>query len=159
MIIFEETFFVVEVPSNPHVDRLDGGHLVIYPRVKIKDRTQLSPAQAIELIKLTMIVGEAMEKGLNQQGIDVARINYQDNGNWGFHCPEGPFLHLHLYGRAKSSKRQKHGEALYLPRDEAGFYDNVQPLNETDITAIRGEIDRLKATDKYSHFYNSAQDA
>jgi diadenosine tetraphosphate (Ap4A) HIT family hydrolase len=129
---------------------MDGGHLVIYPREKIKDRTQLSPAQAIELMKLTMIVGEAMEKGLNRRGIDVVRINYQDNGNWGFHSPAGPFLHVHLYGRAFSSKLQKHGEALYLPRTEIGFYDSVSPLDEGDVAAIREEIERLASSGKYA---------
>jgi diadenosine tetraphosphate (Ap4A) HIT family hydrolase len=152
VIVLEAEYFTVEVPSSPHVDRLDGGHLVIYLREKVKDRTQLFPAQAIELMKLTMIVGEAMEKGLNRRGIDVVRINYQDNGNWGFHNPDGPFLHMHLYGRARSAKIQKHGEALYLPREEVSFYAGVQPLDAADVAEIRGEIDRLMATEKYRNF-------
>jgi diadenosine tetraphosphate (Ap4A) HIT family hydrolase len=151
-LVFQTAHFSVEVPGSPHVDRADGGHLVIYPRERVKDRTRLSPALAIELMKLTMIVGEAMEVALNRRGVDVVRINYQDNGNWGFHNASGPALHVHLYGRAKSSRQQKHGEALYLPREEPGFYDDVQPLDEDDAVEIRREIARLLETEKYKRF-------
>jgi len=43
-------------------------------------------------MKLTMMVGEAMATALNRRGIDIGRINYQDNGNWGVFGPEGPYL-------------------------------------------------------------------
>jgi diadenosine tetraphosphate (Ap4A) HIT family hydrolase len=151
-MVFQSEHFTVEVPGSPHVDRADGGHLVIYPKARVQDRTQLAPALAVELMKLTMIVGAAMETALNRRGVDVVRINYQDNGNWGFHNASGPALHVHLYGRAQSSRQQKHGEALYLPREEPGFYDDVQPLNEGDVAEIRSEIERLLETEKYRRF-------
>lgn len=80
-ILYESQYYSVIVPNKPLIDRLDGGHVMIYPKTPVKDRTLLSPAQAIELMKLSMIVGEAMETGLNKRGIDVVRINYQDMGN------------------------------------------------------------------------------
>lgn len=145
-LIFESENFSIESADNPHVDRDDGGHIRIMPKVQVEDRTKLSPKLAIELMKLTMVVGEAMKIALNNQGIDVERINYQDMGNW------VPTLHIHVYGRAKSAKVQKYGEALYLPKRETGFYDMFKPLTEKDREEIRREIVRLLETEKYKNF-------
>lgn len=99
---------------------------------------------------LTMLIGKAMQIGLNKRGIDVGRINYQDNGNWGVFKPEGPYLHVHLYGRAKSAKIQKYGESCSFPFRETGFYDNFNPLDSEDITTIKDEIEKLLKSEKYS---------
>jgi hypothetical protein len=32
-------------------------------------------------MRLTMVVGEAMIKVMNDHGVDIVKINYQDNGN------------------------------------------------------------------------------
>lgn len=151
-VIYETDDFTVISSEKPHLDRIDGGHIKIVPKVRVRDRTQLSPGLAKELMKLTMVVGEAMAIGLNNRGIDVGRINYQDNGNWGVFNPEGPYLHVHLYGRAKSAKVQKYGDALYLPHRETGFYDSFQPLDHEDVQEIRKEIERLLLTPKYRAF-------
>lgn len=141
-IIYETDNFFVEVPRKPHVTRKDGGHLVIHPLKNVEDRTCLSKELAIELMKLTCILGKAMKKALNTRGISLGRINYQDNGNWGVNKPEGPHLHIHLYGRARNATIQKYGHALHFPKPETGFYDQNKPLNEEDITEILLEIDR-----------------
>jgi diadenosine tetraphosphate (Ap4A) HIT family hydrolase len=146
MVIYSTSNFNIEVPDAPHIDRLDGGHLIISPKFIIEDRTQLSPAMAIELTKLTMIAGEAMKTALNRQGIDVARINYQENGNW------LPYLHVHLYGRAQSAKTQKFGTPLYFPAQESGFYTTFQPLNSDDIREILTEIEILANDEKFKSF-------
>jgi len=155
-LIYQTENFEVTACDDPHVDRLDGGHIIIVPKVTVRDRTELSPELAKELMKLTMIVGEAMAVALNNRGIDIGRINYQDNGNWGVFRPEGPYLHVHLYGRAKSAKIQKYGDALHLPHREKGrekgFYDTFQPLNDDDIGDIRKEIERISSTEKYRFF-------
>jgi diadenosine tetraphosphate (Ap4A) HIT family hydrolase len=122
--IYETANFEVSAPDRPHVDRADGGHVKIVPKVRVSERTKLSPELAKELMVLSMVTGEAMTIALNRRGIDVERINYQENGNWGVFRPEGPYLHLHLYGRARSATTQTFGEALFLPRRETGFYDN-----------------------------------
>jgi hypothetical protein len=109
----------------------------------------LSPKLAIELMRLTMLTGEAMTIGMNNRGIDIGRINYQDNGNWGVFLPEGPFLHVHLYGRAKSAAIQKYGEACTFPFRETGFYDSFEPLNTGDIEEIRRQVTILSALPKY----------
>src|SRR5437764_821208 len=107
--IYESKHFRIDTHDRPHVSRSDGGHLVINPRVIVKDRTELSAEQAIELAKLTMAAGEAMQSVLPQRGIDIERINYQDNGNWRHE------LHVHLYGRARSARIQPWGTFLQLP--------------------------------------------
>jgi diadenosine tetraphosphate (Ap4A) HIT family hydrolase len=157
LLILESEGFSVHVPENPHVDRLDGGHIIITPKVRVVDRTQLDPRNAIELIKLTMIIGEAMQTVLNRRGIDVVRINYQDNGNWGLLELTGPFLHVHLYGRAKSSRFQKHGEALYLPSRTSNYYANCSPLNEDDVIELHEEIKRISLSEKYKRFCWSSE--
>lgn len=152
MEVTRSACFKVEVPEQVHVDRDDGGHLVIHPLTKVKDRTQLSPDQAKDLIRLTMVVGEAMQAALNQRGIDVQRINYQDNGNWGVFDEDGPTMHEHLYGRARSAKLQPFGQALHLPDPSSGFYKGLRPLSGDDVAAIRREIARLLRSPKYISF-------
>jgi diadenosine tetraphosphate (Ap4A) HIT family hydrolase len=151
-MIYETESFSVVAHARPHVDRLDGGHVIIFPKERVVDRTQLSTEQAKELMKLTMIVGQAMGEALNERGIDIGRINYQDNGNWGVFRPEGPSLHVHLYGRAKSARIQKYGDALHLPHRDTGFYDTFEPLNEGDVEAIRGKIEQISRSEKYRLF-------
>ena len=152
--IYETRNFIVEAVEKPHIDRNDGGHIKIYPIVKVVDRQQLSPKQAIELIRLTVVVGQAMTKVMNEHGVDIGRINYQDNGNWSVFKPEGPYLHIHLYGRAKSAKIQKYGQACYFPHREENpdYYKNFKPLTKEDVNDIRIEIEKLFKEEKFSDF-------
>ena len=148
-LIYQTDNFIVESVEKPHVSRTDGGHIKISPKERLVDRTRLSPKLAIELMRFTMVVGEAMATSLNKRGVDVGRINYQDNGNWSVFKPEGPYLHIHLYGRAKSAKVHKWGDACYFPHIETGFYDSFEPLNDGDIEAIREEIESVFQREKY----------
>jgi len=147
--IYQTNNFIVKVVEKPHVTRIDGGHIVVRPRNSLLDRTKLEPIMAIELMRLTMLMGEAMAIGLNNRGIDIGRINYQDNGNWSVFKPEGPYLHVHIYGRAKSAKIQKYGDACYFPHRDTGFYDKFEPLNKDDILEIKKQIKRLEKESKY----------
>lgn len=149
MNIYETAEFVVEAAERPHVTRTDGGHVRIIPKTHFRDRTELSPATAIQLMRLTMAVGEAMRSVLPERGIDLGRINYQENGNWGVRRTGGPYLHVHLYGRAVSATRQPYGEALYFPSRESGFYEDLEPLTDGDVHALRERIERLLQTPKY----------
>lgn len=56
MILFQSKNFTVESKEKPEVDRLDGGHIVINPKVVVLDRTFLTPKLAIELARLTTVV-------------------------------------------------------------------------------------------------------
>ena len=151
-MIYESENFFVEAVEKPHVDRDEGGHIKIYPKVRLLDRQQLSPKHAIELMKLTIVVGQAMTKIMNEHGVDIGRINYQDNGNWTVFKPEGSYLHIHLYGRAKSAKTHKYGQACFFPHREEKpeYYENFKPLNEDDVKDIKNEIERLLKEEKFS---------
>lgn len=147
--IYQTKNFTVLTLDKPHISRTDGGHIIISPKIKLVDRTQLAPEVAIEFMRLTMVTGEAMATALNNRGIDIGRINYQDNGNWNVFKPEGSSFHLHLYGRAKSAKIQKYGEACNFPQMETGFYDSFESLDDQDIQEIKQEIGRIFQREKY----------
>ena len=133
MIIAETDNFTLESHPAPEVSRTDGGHLVINPKVAVEDRTKLSIAQVIELALLTNLAGVAMKDGLAKRGIELGRINYQDNGNW------KPELHIHLYGRAKNATYQMYDEPIKAARK---LEDKIvqEPLSKEDCVAIRGEL-------------------
>jgi diadenosine tetraphosphate (Ap4A) HIT family hydrolase len=148
-VVYAAAHFDIVVPEHPHVTRADGGHLIINPKVAVEDRTKLTREQAIELVKLTMVVGEAMTKVLTRKGIPIGRINYQDNGNWRHE------LHVHLYGRARNATIQPWGTFLQIPPTRETFnakMGNLEPLNAADTTELRAEIERLLATAKYRDF-------
>lgn len=151
-LIFETNNFILETREKPFIDRGEGGHIRIWSKIKVSDRTMLTPQQAIEYMKLSMLAGEAMTTVLKRRGVDIGIINYQEMGNWSVYNPEGVTMHMHIFGRAKTAVKQKYGEAVLLPRRETGFYEGFKPLNENDIKEIREEIERLIKTDKYSSF-------
>jgi hypothetical protein len=151
-LIYTSENFTVDAEDHPLIDRDDGGHVTITPIMWISNRQQLTPRQAIELMRLTIVTGEAMESVMNRHGVDVGRINYQDNGNWSVFKPEGPLLHIHLYGRAKSARYQRYGQACYFPhKDEnSEYYKPFRPLTAIDIEAISDEIIFLLKEVKFS---------
>jgi len=148
-IIYESKYYFIETRNPPHISREDGGHLVISPKAPLKDRTEMTAEQAKEFIKLSMIAGTAMSNVMNKQGIELGRINYQDNGNF------NTKFHLHLYGRALNSKNQPFGTTLSTPKTKEEFLEyikNLEPLNEADISLLNEEINRLSESDKYKNF-------
>lgn len=151
-LIFESRNFLVEAVDKPLVDRNDGGHVTISPKRRVVDVQQLEPVQAIELMRLTVVVGQAMMTVMNRNGVDVGRINYQDNGNWGVHKPEGPYQHTHLYGRARRAKYQIYGESLFFPHIDVRpeFYASLTPLTGQDVMDMKEEIVSLLKTPKHA---------
>ena len=148
-LIVASEHFQITTPEQPHVARGDGGHLIINPKAPVEDRTRLTREQAVELMKLTMVAGEAMKNVLTQHGIDIGRINYQDNGNWRHE------LHVHLYGRAKSAKVQKWGTFLQLPPTREAFLSemgDLEPLTPQDVAGLAAAIGALLRTEKYRDF-------
>jgi diadenosine tetraphosphate (Ap4A) HIT family hydrolase len=152
VLIFETRSFTVEAPDKPLMTRSDGGHIKIVPKARVQDRQQLAPRQAIELMRLTMVVGEAMTTVLRRSGIDIGRINYHDDGNWTVFLPDGPYLHIHLFGRAKDAKIQPYGEAVHHPlrsRDPE-FYEKNKPLTAEDVLEICKEIEEIFERPEYA---------
>lgn len=150
-IIYETENFILYTHGSPHIPREDGGHICITAKVPVNDRTEFSPAMAKEFVRLSMMAGEAFVKGMALGGVNIARINYQENGNWAFRKqkPYKPFFHLHLYGRTEDSKTQEWGEALNFPDPDTGFYDGMTPLTDDDIANIAKCMDILSKTDRY----------
>ena len=148
-VIYETENFIVGVPSNPHVSREEGGHIWIMCKRHISDRYELSPKEATEVMRLTMLIGQAMIDGMNNRGILIKRINFQDNGNWAYLQGIEPTFHIHLYGRVEDSVKQKWGEALYFPNPNTDFYDNMEPFNDEDIEEIKKTISNLEKQEKY----------
>lgn len=151
MQIYETKNFIVESHEKPFITRTDGGHI----RIRIKDdsiidRTKLDPKTAIELMRLTMVVGSAMETAMNNLGIPVVKINYQDMGNWAWKTNTKPFLHIHVFGRASNALKQIWPESVYLPDRGTGFYDDFEPLNSKDIEEIKKQINIVLQEEKYS---------
>jgi diadenosine tetraphosphate (Ap4A) HIT family hydrolase len=148
-LVHESVHFQIVVPERPHVTRGDGGHLIINPKAPVEDRTKLPREQAIELMKLTMVAGEAMKSVLTRKGMPIGRINYQDNGNWRHE------LHVHLYGRSLNATIQPWGTFLQIPPTREDFnakMGNLEPLNADDARDLRAEIERLLETEKYREF-------
>ncbi|MGB3072808.1 MAG: hypothetical protein WBB68_00940 [Candidatus Moraniibacteriota bacterium] len=101
-------------------------------------------------MKLSMVVGEALVSAMSRRGVDIGIVNYQDMGNWGVFKPEGPTLHMQIYGRAKTAVHQKYGDAVQLPHRETGFYDDFNPLDSEDMKEIAADIEKLLRSDKYN---------
>lgn len=154
-IIFETNNFILETRENPFVDRSEGGHIRIWSKLDVSDRTKLTSDQAIEYIKLSMIAGESLTNVMTKQGIEIGIVNYQEMGNWSVFKPEGVRMHMHIFGRAKTATKQKYGEAVLLPQRETGFYDGFEGLNENDIAELQKEINNLLTTDRYKNFKSS----
>ena len=152
--IYETENFYIQAAKRPFIDRAEGGHVYIFPKITLRDRTLLSPSLAIEYMKLSMVVGEALKSAMARRGVDIGLVNYPDMGNWGVFKPEGPTLHMQVYGRATTAVIQKYGDAVYLPHRETGFYDNFQPLNEKDIKEIRVDIENLLQSEKYKNSWS-----
>jgi hypothetical protein len=86
-LIFEAVHFDIIAPDHPHVARGDGAHIIINPRQAVEDRTHLNREQAIELVKLTMVAGEAMKTVLarhvrmvGRDDVEVHRFENQSHG-------------------------------------------------------------------------------
>jgi len=150
MILYETAHFVIKSEPKPHVSRKDGGHLVIFPREPVVHRWNSDVERATALVRLSMLAGEAMLAALNERDVPVERINFQDNGNWAIGTSGGPKFHLHLYGRARGSQHQVHGEALSFPfRDDFAKQAPLEPLNEGDREAISSRIEKLACEERY----------
>lgn len=139
VLIYETKNFLLESHEHPEIDRSEWWHMKISPKTPIVDRTYLTPDQAIELIKFTILAGKAMVAWLQTRGISIGRINYQDNGN------RTPSFHIHFYGRATTACIQRYGDPL-VP----GHNPQFKPLDEYDIAAIRQACESLSHTEYFS---------
>ncbi len=149
VLIYETKNIKVESTDNPLIDRKDGGHILIIPKKSKEHRWQLKPKLAEEVMVLSMIVGEAMFKAMNNRGIKMDRINFQDNGNWSIGTKRKNKFHIHLFGRARNSKYQKRGESINFPLKKTKFWKELKPLNKKDIQEMQKQIRIISKKKKY----------
>jgi hypothetical protein len=57
---YSSQYFDVGIHTEPHVTRLDGGHIVIVPKRSISERWEFTQEEAVDCMRISMIVGEAM---------------------------------------------------------------------------------------------------
>lgn len=66
---YETDNFIVAAPLKLHIPREDGGHIWIRAKEKyFSDRTAFEHRCAIEVMRLTMLLGEAMQMGMKKRG-------------------------------------------------------------------------------------------
>lgn len=140
--IWETDDFEIRLPKRPHIDRNDGGHLVVYPKRNVSFRSELSVRETQSLAVLLQALEEAYILGMRNRGLEIIWLNIQDNGNWAFLNNEERHFHIHLYGRCRTETNQTPGQALYLPAPDSTIYDQNLPLNKRDIEAILNRLEQ-----------------
>ena len=58
--VYEDKYFSVIAPELPLNCREDGGHLILMKKEPVSDRSDLGYQEAIDFMRITMIVGRAM---------------------------------------------------------------------------------------------------
>lgn len=135
-IIHETDNFIVAIANPPHIDRLDGGHIVIISRNEYKSFDEMPVELAQEMIALGQRTGRLLKSILTGNGVEIGIVNYQINGNWSVLSLNKDPIHMHIYGRAVHATHQKFGEALHFPNPGTGFYDGFQPISELEANKI-----------------------
>lgn len=143
------------VPSRPHIDFIEGGHLFIEPADKsITERCEISTEDLLEMSLATQLLGAAIQEVFPQYGVELYRLNYQDNGNWSFLRGEVPLMHIHIYGRAQNETKQSFGQALVFPPPDDAYYDTLEAVPNEVLAALyrhmKQSLRTCRFTDKFS---------
>lgn len=148
--VYETKNFKVEVVPKPHVSREEGGHLRIKSKEKyFSSRMDFDSNEAKEVMRLSMMTGEALKRAMTNRGIPIIRINYMEAGNWAVKTGKPFFFHIHVYGRCENAKVQVWPEAVQLPSRDTGFYDKFLPLNLDDIKELKKQFSIIENEEKY----------
>jgi diadenosine tetraphosphate (Ap4A) HIT family hydrolase len=144
-IVYEDNYFIVLSPGNPLNCREDGGHLIMVKKDKVTDRSDMILQEAIDFMRISMIVGKAMYLVLG-----VERVNYEDLANWGLDDPEGPKTHLHFFGRARKQLHQVRGQHIALfPKGHPIYDGHLKPFTEDEVERLRVKIEEISQEEKY----------
>jgi diadenosine tetraphosphate (Ap4A) HIT family hydrolase len=78
--IYDDKYFRVVAPEFPLNSREDGGHLILFKKLPVRDRSDLTYQEAIDFMRITMIVGRAMctvgRFALNSQVLASSQVSY-----------------------------------------------------------------------------------
>ena len=143
--VYEDRYFVVHAPRLPLHSRGDGGHLVLGKKTPVFDRSDMSPEEAIDFIRVSMAVGRAMYDVLK-----IERMNYEDLGNWGLDDPDGPEMHMHFFGRAHEQTHQIRGQHMFLyPQGHPIYKGHLEPLDTNAVVMLRARVEEILSGAKY----------
>jgi diadenosine tetraphosphate (Ap4A) HIT family hydrolase len=143
--VYDDKYFTVVAPDFPLNSREDGGHLILLKKQSLSDRSDLGCEEAIDFMRITMIVGRAMYDVLG-----IERMNYEDLGNWSLDEPGGARMHLHFFGRAREQIHQIRGQHIFLyPKDHKIYKGHLEPLDAADLQRLRARIAELADEPKY----------
>jgi diadenosine tetraphosphate (Ap4A) HIT family hydrolase len=143
--IYDDKYFRVVAPDYPLNSQDDGGHLILLKKHPVSDRSDLTCEEAIDFMRITMIVGRAMYDVLG-----VERMNYEDLGNWGLDEPGGAKLHLHFFGRAREQIHQIRGQHMFLyPKNHPIYKGHLKPLDDENLRRLAARVAELAGQPKY----------
>ncbi|MEX1032278.1 MAG: hypothetical protein WDZ30_02865 [Cellvibrionaceae bacterium] len=143
--VYEDKYFKVVSPPSPLNCRKDGGHLILFKKEPVTDRSNLNYQEAIDFMRISMAVGRAMYEVL-----DIERMNYEDLGNWGIDQPDGAKMHLHFFGRSKVQIHQIRGEHISLfPQGHPIYQGHLESFTQEQIVALREKIGEILTELKY----------
>ena len=152
-IVYDDRYFQVVAPEFPLNSREDGGHLILIKKVPVSDRSELAYQEAIDFMRITMIVGRAMYDVLG-----VERMNYEDLGNWGLDEAGGAKMHLHFFGRAREQIHQIRGQHMFLyPKGHKIYQGHLEPLSDVDLERLTIRVGELLNEQKYQRMAELAE--
>ena len=144
-VLYDDKYFQVINPKLPLNCREDGGHLILIKKEKVTDRSDMTYQEAIDFMRISMIVGKAMYEVLG-----IERMNYEDLGNWGVDELGGAKMHLHFMGRAKEQIHQIRGHHMFLyPKGHKIYEGHLKPLNEAEVSKLKSAIKTISKQQKY----------
>jgi len=112
---------------------------------KVTDRSDMTCGEAIDFMRVSMMVGKAM-----YQVLGVERMNYEDLANWGLDDPEGPKMHLHFFGRTRRQIHQIRGQHISLfPKGHPIYEGHLKPFTEDEAERLRVKIGEISHEEKY----------
>ena len=112
---------------------------------RVTDRSDMTSEEAIDFIRVSMIVGKAM-----YQTLGIERVNYEDLANWGLDDPEGPKMHLHFFGRARRQIHQIRGQHISLfPKGHPIYEGHLKPFTEDETEKLKAKIHEISHEEKY----------
>jgi len=136
-LIYETENFKLESIDKPFIDRLEGAHVQISPKSEVTDRAKLSSELKEELDEFTTLVGKAIKLGRRKRGVEIGRIDFQDDGD------ENQKLPVQMYFRAIGATKQRYSKPI-VPE----YKTEYQPLDDEDIRVIIKEIKKLMKREK-----------
>jgi diadenosine tetraphosphate (Ap4A) HIT family hydrolase len=114
-------------------------------RERVTDRSDMTYMEAIDFMRVSMLVGKAM-----YQVLGVERVNYEDLANWGLDDPEGPKMHLHFFGRARRQVHQIRGQHLSLfPKGHPIYDGHLKSFTEDEVERLKVKIVEISREEKY----------